>query len=265
MRFIAYGCSYTQGAELADDWLTGKHHITIDKEKQKVGVEKFYQHYTDEKAIPRLGENWKEKYHRVMRDRSYAAQISKVIQPKEYVNRATSGNSNKSLFLDVAKDMQDGFIKQDDIVYVGLTSADRYTWFQHGRMHHGLPMGGSWPNKKARNAILGTWIDDDYCYETILAVRALEGLLKNYKFFYQTVHYPFTQIYKREGMTDAVWKELIEVDRNSIVPGYSFWTEIDAGNYENPTHGFHHPRLEIATKFGNRIGTALRAKLGLDK
>jgi hypothetical protein len=41
--------------------------------------------------------------------------------------------------------------------------------------------------------------------------------------------------------------------------------EIEHGDYENPTHGFHHPRHEIANTFGEKVGTALRKKLGLEK
>ena len=139
MRFIAYGCSYTQGAELADDWLTGKHHNTVDKEKRETGVHKFYKKYT--KGM-RKG-MWDDDYVKIMNDRSYAGEIARTLGVKKYINRAESGNTNKAMFLDVAKDIQSGFIKKDDIIFVGLTSSDRYTWFKEGRTHHGLAGGGS--------------------------------------------------------------------------------------------------------------------------
>ena len=93
MKFIAYGCSYTQGAELADDWLTGKHHLTIDKEKQALGVGAFYQKYTKDYD--------RDKYERIMSQKSYAAKIAASIGPVDYVNKAAAGKSNKAIFLDV--------------------------------------------------------------------------------------------------------------------------------------------------------------------
>lgn len=257
MRFIAYGCSYTQGAELADDWLTGKHHLTIDKEKKSLGVDAFYQKYTKDYN--------RDKYERIMAQKSYAAKVAAAINADAYINRATAGKSNKAIFLDVVEDMQSGFIQDDDLIFVGFTSSDRYTWFQNGKTHYGLPMGGSWPNPKLRNQILKTWSDDDYLYDTVVGFYALKGLLKNHKFFYQTVHYPYTDLHTKSEITQSIWNELINIERTCIVPGYSFWMEIEHGDYENPTHGFHHPRHEIANAFGQKVGIALKKKLGLEE
>lgn len=260
MRFIAYGCSYTQGAELADDWLTGKNHLTVDKEKQKTSVDKFYRKYT--RDMPDGINN--SEYVKIMNERSYAGEIARTLGVTDYVNRAMSGNTNKSMFLDVVKDVQSGFIKQDDIIFVGLTSSDRYTWFKNGRTHFGLASGGSWPNPKVKNAILSSWTDDDFSYDTILATRALCDLLKEYKFFYQTTHFPFSQLPYKTNLTKSILTELEDIDRDAILPNESLWTEIaDNKNLPDPSsHGYSHPKIEVASAFGQKVGFALKSKLG---
>jgi len=265
MRFIAYGCSYTYGAELADDWLTGKHHNTIDKEKVELGANKFYQKYTSWRGFGPIDDN--PEYVKRSNERSYAAEIAKTIGATEYINKAKSGNTNKAMFLDVAQDIQNGFLKKDDIIFVGLTSSDRYTWFDSGRTHHGLPGGGSWPNDKVRVAILGSWTDDDFAYETILATRALRDLLKDYKFFYQTIHFPYTRIPYKTALTESILVELKDIDDNAVVPEYSMWDEITCNKNlpDPPSHGFQHPKIEVANAVGKKVGIALRTKLGLDK
>lgn len=265
MRFIAYGCSYTFGAELADDWLTGKHHNTVDKEKTKLGVTKFYQKYTKGWRNRTIDTN--PEYIELSNKRSYAGEIARTIGATEYINRATSGNTNKAMFLDVAEDIQNGFIKKDDIIFVGLTSSDRYTWIHNGRTHHGLPGGGSWPSEEVRKAILGSWTDDDFAYETILSIRALRDLLKDYKFFYQTIHFPYARLPYKTDLTESILTELKDVDSNAVVPEYSMWDEITHNKNlpDPPAHGFAHPKVEVATEVGKKIGTVLRAKLGLDK
>lgn len=260
MRFIAYGCSYTQGAELADDWLTGKDHSTVDKEKRETSVHKFYKKYT--KGM-RKG-MWDEEYVRRMNDKSYAGTIARILKVKEYINRGEAGNTNKAMFLDVAKDIQSGFIKKDDIIFVGLTSSDRYTWFRDGRTHHGQAGGGSWPSETVKNVILGTWTDDDFAYETVLAVRALRDLLKDYKFFYQTIHFPLADVSYKTALAESVLNELKDIDRNSVIPGLSLWTEISYNDNlpDPPCHGYAHPKFEVARAFGQKVGKALKTKLG---
>ena len=261
MRFIAYGCSYTQGAELADDWLSGKHHNTIDKEKRETSVHKFYKRYT--KGM-RKG-MFDPEYIRKMNDRSYAGEIARTLKVDEYINRGAAGNTNKAMFLDVAQDIQSGFIEKDDIIFVGLTSSDRYTWFHNGRTHHGQAGGGSWPSETVKKVIIGTWTDDDFSYETILAVRALRDLLQDYKFFYQTVHFPFSDMQYKTSLTESVLKELMDIDKRSVIAGYSIWREIALNTDlpDPPQHGYEHPKVEVATAFGRNVGNAIRVKLGL--
>jgi hypothetical protein len=271
MKFIAYGCSYTRGDELADDWLTGESFAKVNKSKRKSkGTYEWFQKATAAKNESFGYGNWHIEYEKLMKDRSYANSIAKELKAAailssksdNYVNRGISGNSNKAIFLDILKDIQSGFITRKDIIFVGLTSTDRYSWFRHGHLANGMATGGEWPNTKVRDAILSSWSDDDFCYDTVVAFRAMQGLLRKHKFFYQTLHYPFTEMFEKPKIAQPVWQELEKIDAGAAAPHYSFHNEISKGIWEDPQHGFYHPRQEIADVVGRAIGKGIVAQLG---
>ena len=71
----------------------------------------------------------------------------------------------------------------------------------------------------------------------------------------------------KTALTESVLNELKYIDNSSVVPSYSIWIEISYNNDlpDPPQHGYQHPKVEVATAFGRKVGDALRAKLGLDK
>lgn len=254
MKFIAYGCSYTQGIELADTFLTNMSDDRTEKLKAKHG------HNWVDRLAKHTSKETQAKYENIMAHRSYAGIISKILPTKQYINRARSGNSNASMYFDLAADLHNGKINQDDVVLVGLTSADRLPfWVESKYIENGLPTGGWWPSPKLKKETIIRYNDNDWLTPTITAVRGMQHLMKDHKnFFLQTVHYPFTEIYKQFNLNDTIWQELKSIQQECVLPESCIWKVWDG---PTPQHTFFHPRAEVAKKFGSIIGNEIKQRI----
>lgn len=253
MKLFAYGCSYTKGSELADDFLTGLSVQETEKIKKQTGNAGFNKKYLT---------NVKYKaYNDLMHERSYASFIAKKCK-LEYVNRAISGSSNLSMYYEILKDIDSGLIKKEDIVFVGFTSLNRYSWFKDSKLETGHPSGTSWPADKFKKQFITYTSDSDYILHSISHIHAIFEICKDYKFYYQTTHWPYSQTYSNTEINNPLWNQLEIIDKGAIIPFHCLFYELeDPEKYQLYSHSFGHPYKEFHESFGNKLGEAIYEKI----
>lgn len=250
MKLFAYGCSYTYGTELADHLTTNKSIEKTDRLKKKKGYNKFYETYGFANGIE---EN----------KLAYPASIAKTLGMKEYENRAQPGLGTLNMFYRLLQDIQDNLISKDDIIFVGLTSFNRYSWFKPTGHHTaGLPTGGDWPSEDFKKQIILHTSDNDWLLNNIAFTKAIQQITKGYKFFYQTIHWPYTHVCREEKTAPTIFKELENIDTHALLPFRCIFYETPNPNeYERYSHGFGHPFQQYHESFGKKLGEAILEKI----
>lgn len=250
MKLFAYGCSYTYGSELADHLSTNKSIEKTEKLKQKMGHNRFYEKY---------GWPHKDKENAL----AYTASIAKVLGLENYENRAYPGHGTLNMFYRLLQDLQNNLISKDDIIFVGLTSFNRYSWFRNTGKHEvGLPTGGNWPSEDFKKQIVLHTSDNDWILNNIAFTKAIQELCKGYRFFYQTTHWPYTHTYGAEGIDPAIFRELENIDSNALLPFRGIYYETpDSYKWKLYSHAFGHPFQEYHDSFGKKLGESILEKI----
>lgn len=255
MKLFAYGCSYTYGSELADDFLTGKSVQETEAIKKMLkSSREFLNNYCK-------NEKKKDKWETLSKNRSYARFIADECN-LEYINRAVVGSSNIEIFYNILKDIKNNLISKDDVIFVGLTSLPRYTWFDNQRLVTGHPTNDLWPTEKFKRQYLLNTSDNDYILQLATHIRAIFDLCKDYKFFYQTTHWPYTMTYSESSVSRELFEELKLIDENAVLPYHCLFFELpEPQNYVIYSHTYGHPFKEFHKLFGKKLGEAIREKI----
>lgn len=253
----AYGCSYTYGSELADEDITGLSREKTDALKSKLGEPKFYDEYVEKPKKYNI-------YKSLMCERSYVNFIARNLGLATYVNRAVPGASNMHIFYQILEDINAGTFKDDDIIFVGITSLSRFSWHNESRsrLESCMAQGGIWPSKRFKKEYVLHTSNKDYVLQNIQAIYAIKHILKDYKFFYQTVHWPLTDNYGSGEIKNPLYNSLIDIDAGSVIPKHCLFYETPNPNeYHLYTHAFNHPYKEYHESFGNKLGEVIRGKI----
>lgn len=250
MKFFAYGCSYTFGSELADHLTINSSVAKTEKIKRRLGHDKFYGTYG-------FGDKGKEN------QLAYPAYIAKTIGLETYENRAYPGSGTLNMFYKILNDINENLITKDDIIFVGLTSFNRFAWFNTtGKLEVGLPTSGIWPSDKFKKQYILHTSDNNWVLNNIAYTRAIIDLCKDYKFFYQTTHWPYTHTYGAEEIYPAILKELENIDENALLPFRGIYYETPNPNkWQDYSHTFGHPFQQYHQSFGKKLGEAILEKL----
>lgn len=230
-RIIAYGCSYTAGAELLDHVILGKDVEECDKLKKRLGFDNFY------RTFPEITMN-----HRVNLNASWAAQLAKLLN-KDFVNHAVVGTSLDHAYYLLCEDIIKGFITTDDLVLVGLTTPNRLLRFENGI---GTPYSFVMTApininslSEYKNLLIDFYNDDKLSFEyskTVFSLHQLSSVI-NIKlqpmFNFDDIIFNKTILSQR--MLSVV-SHLINNSKDSILE-YSNFLDID----HLPNCGFGHP------------------------
>jgi len=257
MKLFAYGCSFTYGSELADADFANMSIKDTDLEKEKLGERDFYHKY-----VERI--NKKEEYRDLMFKRSYAQHIANSLGLESYINRARPGGSNTYMFYRIMQDINSGIIEKDDIIFVGFTSLNRYTWYDKNSNEF-IPTtvaGGPWPNAKFQKQYILNVSDKEYILNGIQTYYAIKEITKEFRFFYQTTQWPYTHTYNQYNAGMEFWKILKEIDDNSLLPETCLFYDMPKPNeWKKYSHAFGHPYKEYHESYGKKLGAAILEKI----
>lgn len=118
-RVVAYGCSFTAGDEIVDHIILNTTFEEVNKLKKKFSNQvEFYKHH---KIIFPT---------ELMLQSSWAGQLAKLLNVP-IVNKAYPGTAISKSFFQIYNDFKTGFIKNDDLVLLGLTGPNRITFYNH--------------------------------------------------------------------------------------------------------------------------------------
>jgi hypothetical protein len=119
-RLIAFGCSFTAGCELLDHTLPPPYFAL----KKELPIFKWYEVISkDLESFRQLNLNReKEKYL------AWPAKLSNILD-LDFVSFAIGGNSNEKILWQIEKAICDNIITNEDLVVIGLTSANRSIFF----------------------------------------------------------------------------------------------------------------------------------------
>jgi len=256
MNFFAYGCSFTYGAELADQHFCKKTREETERIKSSMSQPEFRNKYITGRE---------DEYENLMHERSYASRIAKIIGAKKYINRAVSGGSNMHMFYNILEDIKTGKITTNDVIFVGLTSPQRYVWYDKtaSQFRSTTVSGGPWPSEKFRKQYATNVSDQDYVLQIVQTFYAIKEITKDFKFFYQTTWWPYTHTYKKhEVNNNSLYSCLTDIDNNALIPNIGLFYELpEPANYTKYSHTFGHPYQEYHVSYGNKLGHALLSEL----
>lgn len=255
MNFFAYGCSYTVGSELADTIFSKMPREETEILKKNIGELEFYNRYvTDDRE---------KQYIELMNKKSYAQTIADTINADLYINRAIRGSSNMHMFYQILEDIKTKTITKNDIIFVGYTSFKRYTWYDKHRIdfRSTTPSSEIWPSKQFQKQYILNMSDQDCILQNIQAYYAIKEITKEFKYFYQTVQWPYTYIYKSTEINKTLFSSLEEIDANALVPNHCMYRETpNFENWQNYSYTFGHPYEEYHKTFGKKLGEAILEK-----
>ena len=255
MNFFAYGCSFTHGAELADQYFCKKTREETERIKSSMSQPEFTNKYITGRE---------DEYENLMHERSYASRIAKIIGAKKYINRAVSGGSNMHMFYNILEDIENGTVTTDDIIFVGFTSFSRYVWHDASmsKFRSTTVAGGPWPSEKFRKQYTLNVSDYDYILQNIQSFYAIKEITKNFKFFYQTTQWPYTHQYDSNMDNSALFSSLKDIDNNALIPATCLFYEMpNCTDWKKYSHAFGHPFHKYHVSFGNKLGDAILEKI----
>jgi len=243
-RILAYGCSFTNGAELADHILLGISAEEMDYLKDTKSRDEVYQLFSDRNFFNLEIE---KAQHRLV----WACKIADKFGV-DFENRAKAGSSNQGMLFEVQRDLASGRILDTDLILVGLTNECRWLYFND----QGLPMNvlfgveHNWPNKNVHNEM--SLIANDFFllyqyYNTLTQFNNLHKELNN-RLLVQYLHHSFKDyinFHRTQLTTNQEFMKLMEQNCNleSVIDNdYCFGKFV---HWDNDTHGYYHPKEEF--------------------
>lgn len=126
-RCFFFGCSFTEGSEICDNELLGISREDCDKLKRKMKLSKFYDYMYDIVQKKYQLQNDRNIISDFVRnnniEKSWAKHLS-IRLDMDCVNLARGGTGHEFLICELERTID--MIDSDDIVFIGLTSPDRY-------------------------------------------------------------------------------------------------------------------------------------------
>jgi hypothetical protein len=244
-RLVAYGCSYTAGMELADaDYIPNLTLDEINAEKKALGQHLFYKKYPA--ALFEAPLEKKQLEH----NRAWPRHLINYLKmPLDYLNRAHAGSSMEEIVFAIEHDLHNGILKDDDLIVVGITSADRILKIDNNGSVSSLvlhDLDSRWTSPELRK-MFTMEIANDYwlLYNWHHAVKYIDMLSKtlNNRILQVYLHTNYQEyrigfnVHQDEFLKITDSLENIEsiVDKNvsfkNVEPYWSHKTE----------HGYHHP------------------------
>lgn len=265
-RVVAYGCSYTYGAELNDHKAIGKSRLKTDKEKKKLGYKGFATLYGH-----KLGPGSKKINHvTAMHNASWANKVRQCLQIKHYENRAISGISNEQMIYSLEKDYIEGKIEETDLVLVGLTSLERFMYFDlDGHVNRTLLVTPESQIQRDLDNVLSYVLNEYYVvYNFIKTLTYLQHLKDTLPItiIAQPLHTSINDLNtKIENKNHSILKMLKQIEDYSVIidPNISFWKILSEmpNNGADSVHGFHHPHEQIHDLLVSIILNKIREKI----
>lgn len=119
-RIVAFGCSFTSGCEILDHTLPEPYFSL----KKKLPSFEWYDIISkDANAFEQLNLNReKEKYL------AWPAKLANILN-LDFLSFAINGNSNEKILWQIEKSISDDILKSNDLVIIGLASANRSMFF----------------------------------------------------------------------------------------------------------------------------------------
>lgn len=264
-RLVAYGCSYTQGAELADaDFIPGLTLDQINSEKNLLGNPGFYKKYFGSWVDDDRGVTIREK--EILR-----AWPSKLIKelgvPWSYLNRARSGSSMQEIVVTLEHDLYNGIIGDNDLIIVGITSDTRVLRFDDDGHPQSLvctDLDGRWRSRLMRDLFIQEFVNDYWAlYNWYQSINYIDMLSKKFngRILQQYLHSSYLQ----NSNVKEIKPEFLNITNNlqncnSIIDSdLSFYTTTTKWNSTN-THGFHHPYESVHDSLAKQLSIKIKEK-----
>lgn len=264
-RLVAYGCSYTAGAELADaDYIPGLTLDQINLEKTLLGNSEFYKKYFG---------NWRTAEHGIaIREneisRAWPAKLIKELDLSwSYLNRARSGSSMQEIVATLEYDLYNGIIKDTDLVIIGITSDARVLKFDDNGYAQSLvcsDLDDRWRSRLMRDLFIQEFANDYWLlYNWYQSINYIDMLSKKFngRILQQYLHSNYSQHVNNKILKS----EFLNITNNlkncnSIVDfDLSFYTTTEVWNNTN-THGFHHPYESVHSSFAKQLSIKIKEK-----
>lgn len=255
-RIVAYGCSFTNGAELADHIILGISPEEMDHLKDIKSRDEVSQIFKDRNFSVGLIE-------KAQHTLSWACKMAEKFKV-DYENRAKAGASNQGILFNVQKDLASGKILDTDLILVGLTSEYRWLYFNDLGNPINVLFGWehNWPNEDIHREFSlianGFFLLYQY-YNTLVQFNSLHKELNN-RLLIQYLHATFTDyvnFHRPQVSTNQEFLRLIEQHSNleSVIDhDYCFGRVV---HWDNDTHGYYHPK----EKFHQILADHLYGKL----
>lgn len=256
-RILFYGCSFTAGAELADqELLPNLPKTEIDKLKK----EEKYHFYN------RFDVDLREKLEK---EKSWARWFADDVG-LPYENRAKGGSSTSQIVFSIEEDLARNAIEDTDIIIVGTTSPERICKFTNFGAESIILNQNQWPASFEREFLMNI-ANDNYLlfnwYKEIKYLDLLSNRLGN-RLYQQWVWATWDQnldfvdnngpFYKLDPYMKKILHPGIVFD--SFINNNISFTSLNAWYPENQ-EVLHHPKLHIQQQFGKMIAESFKAKV----
>lgn len=264
-RLVAYGCSYTAGAELADaDYIPGLTLEQINSEKTLLGNFEFYKKYFSTERSPELDNNIRQNEI----SRAWPAKLIKELNmPWEYLNRAKSGSSMQEIIVTLEHDLYNGVIGDNDLIIIGITSPLRVLRFNDQGDPQSLvctDLDSRWHSPAMRELFIQQFVNEYWelyhWYQSINYIDLLSEKFNN-RILQQYLHLTYTQHTSNKELKTEFLKITNNLENcNSIVDSnLSFYTT-DGGWNSTNTHGFHHPYESVHASLAKQLAIKIKEK-----
>jgi hypothetical protein len=257
-RIVAYGCSFTEGAELADHMFLDPLKPIAEFDKIKRDNPNFYKKYHDWVEI-------QNDLQYLQKNLSWAKHLSNNFRV-DFLNRGFGGNSMMNIVYNIETDLKSGELTDTDFIVVGITVPDRWMFFKdNGDPERVLfTRTNFWPTKEFQEDFV-VHIANDYfrLYFWFNSIKYLDMLSERLggRLIQQYVHHPWHDYKKWTSveLKPSFVQTLEEIDtfKSIIDPNYAMGKFI---NWHTDTHGSYHPKVEFHRQFADYITNKLTGK-----
>jgi len=264
-RLVAYGCSYTAGAELADaDYIPGLTLEQINSEKTLLGNFEFYKKYFSIERSPELNNNIRQNEI----SRAWPAKLIKELNmPWEYLNRARSGSSMQEIVVTLEHDLYNGIIGDNDLIIIGITSDLRVLKFNDYGDPQSLvctDLDGRWTSLVMRELFIREFVNEYWAmYSWYQSINYIDMLSQKFngRILQQYLHSTYSQNVNHKNLKTEFLKitNNLENCKSIIDSNLSFYTTTTKWNSTN-THGFHHPYESVHDSLAKQIAIKIKEK-----
>lgn len=261
-RIVAYGCSYTAGAELSD--YLGFPDISIAESenlKRTTSPHEFYQILSTNMEKHNILRGDLDAYNQ---EHAWPSYLSKRFGV-DCINQASNGASNQYMVHAIERDLANNIIKDTDLIIVGLTSYSRWFYLDNTATPR-KPLVGyyseiEWPTREFYDNYLVYVSGTNDAYAWSLANRHLALLSE--KLGHRILVQPL--IVNLEDLNDVAKstndREFINTithinNTPYIISKYNSFSTATGHEFSEPwpiSHGFGHPTQQQQEKFAEFI------------